>query len=302
MSRGLLPGIVAILAFALTLPLTRIAVLDTTPLLVFVVRLVLAATAATVVLSLARVPVPARRDWLSFLVVTAGVVFGFPLFSALAMDSEAAAHGGVVLGILPMATAIGGVLINRERPSISFWLIALTGGALVMLFSWLRGGGEISGSDIYLLLAIVSAAAGYTAGARLSLKMPPWQVISWALAPTLPIGLIILGFIDWSELSTASSSVSWLACILYLGLISQYGGFLLWYRALVLDGIARAGQLQLLQPFFTLIASYFLLGESIDLLTIGFAILILFSVILSRQAPMRQGARAEECKQSLEAQ
>jgi len=299
---GLLPGILAIAAFALTLPLTRIAVLATSPMTVFVLRLAMASLAATLVLLLLRVPLPARQFWIPMVVTSAGVVFGFPLFTSLAMQSEAAAHGGVVLGILPLATAIGGAIINRDNPGLPFWLVAGAGSALVVLFSWMSGNGVISGGDIYLLLAIVSAAAGYAYGGRLSLHLPAWQVISWALAPAFPIALLALMFLDlsdarlWSVFKPAireGSSVtseyvllfnaSLFFSLLYLGLVSQYAGFLLWYRALALDGIARASQLQLLQPFMTLAASAVLLGEMIDRLTIVFAVLILASVALSRQ-------------------
>jgi len=307
---GLLPGILAIAAFALTLPLTRIAVLETSPMTVFVLRLVMASLAATLVLLLLRVPKPARRHWMPIMITSAGVVFGFPLFTSLAMQSEAAAHGGVVLGILPLATAIAGAIINRENPGLPFWLVAGAGSALVVLFSWMSGNGVISGGDVYLLLAIISAAAGYAYGGRLSRHLPAWQVISWALGPALPVGLVALMFLDvsftslWSlflSASTEGSSVlsanesllnaSLVFSLLYLGLISQYAGFLLWYRALALDGIARASQLQLLQPFMTLAASAVLLGETIDRLTIVFAVLILASVALSRQLPRWRKAK-----------
>ena len=301
---GLLPGILAIAAFALTLPFTRIAVLATSPMSVFVLRLLMASLAAVLVLLILRVSVPDKRHWMPIMVISAGVVFGFPLFTSLAMDSEAAAHGGVVLGILPLATAVCGAWINRERPSALFWLVALAGSLLVLLFSWLSGNGAISGGDIYLLLAIVSAAVGYAVGGQLARQIPAWQVISWALAPALPMALLSLVWLDASPQSlwgvffpdvTAGQSAGWLShangsllfSLLYLGLVSQYGGFLLWYRALALDGIARASQLQLLQPFFTLAGAAILLGETIDVLTIVFAVLILASVALSRKLPQR---------------
>lgn len=303
---GLLPGILAIAAFALTLPLTRVAVLATSPITVFVLRLVMASLAASFVLLMLRVPIPARQHWRAMLLTSGGVVLGFPLFTSLAMQTEASAHGGVVLGILPLATAISSAILNREQPGAPFWFVAAGGSALVVIFSWMSGNGAISGGDIYLLLAIVSAAIGYACGGQLSRQIPAWQVISWALAPALPLGLLAFSVMDaslqelWSLFYTgfddASSSLSsrWLPfngslvfSLLYLGLISQYGGFLLWYKALALDGVARASQLQLLQPFMTLGAAAILLGESIDALTVLFATLILASVALSRRLPPR---------------
>lgn len=290
-SPGLLPGVLAILAFGMTLPFTRLAVLDSSAASVFIVRLLIASALALVVLLILRVSIPARRYWLPIGIVSAGVVFGFPLFTSLAMDSEAASHGGVVLGILPLATAVGGALINGEKPGWLFWLVAAIGSALVVVYSLVTGGGSFSLGDLWLILAIASAAIGYALGGRLSGQMPAWQVISWALAPALPVGVLMLlasseslslvGRLFSSE--RAGESGMLFLSLMYLGLISQYGGFLLWYRALVLDGIARASQLQLLQPFFTLAGATWLLGEHIDSLSVLFASLIILTVFLSRK-------------------
>jgi drug/metabolite transporter (DMT)-like permease len=300
MKGGLLPGLAAIVAFGLTLPFTRIAVLDSSPWVVFLLRLVIASGAASLALLILRVPIPKSYYWLRITAVCAGVVVGFPLFTSLAMNTEAAAHGGVVLGILPLATVVCGVLINGERPSVIFWFVAIIGSTLVVAFSWLSSSGAISGGDGYLLLAIVSASIGYAVGGKLSRLMPAWQVISWALAPALPVGLIGLYFLDEPSVSSlkalfdnAQSNGSgdvfaWAGSLLYLGLISQYGGFLLWYRALAIDGVARASQLQLFQPFVTLAGAWLMLGEQIELVTVVFALLILFTIVLSRHTSARR--------------
>lgn len=300
MRGGLLPGLLAIVAFGLTLPFTRIAVLDSSPWVVFLLRLVIASGVATLALLVLRVSIPKPHLWLRIATVCAGVVVGFPLFTSLAMNTEAAAHGGVVLGILPLATAVCGVFINGERPSFLFWVVAIIGSALVITFSWLSSGGAISGSDGYLLLAIVSAAIGYAVGGKLSRLMPAWQVISWALAPALPVGLVGLYFLDEPSTSNliallnnlqthgVGSAYAWLGALLYLGLISQYAGFLLWYKALALDGVARASQLQLFQPFVTLAGAWLILDEQIDFVTVVFALLILLTIVLSRHASTRR--------------
>ena len=246
-------------------------------------------------------PRPKLDYWPQIAVICAGVVIGFPLFSSLAMNTEAAAHGGVVLGILPLATALLGAVLTGERPTSLFWLIASIGSLLVVLFSLISGGGSVSGGDLYLLLAIVSASLGYAVGGQLSRQIPAWQVISWALAPTLPIALAGVLLLDRSLLpamvvtdqSTGGvdlANYAWLGSLLYLGLISQYVGFLLWYRALALDGVARASQLQLFQPFVTLAGAWLLLNEQIDLVTGVFALLILITIVLSRQTSMRRPA------------
>ena len=282
--QGLLPGVLGIVAFALTLPFTRIAVLESSPLDVFALRLFIASAIAALVLWLTRAPFPPRETWRTFSLVVAGVVFGFPLFTSLAMNSEASAHGGVVLGVLPLATAVTASIMNRERPTAAFWWIAIMGSALVVMFSLMGGASTgISLGDIYLFLAIASASVGYAAGGGLSRVLPAWQVISWALALCLPVGLLLLVSVDFAALKQTDSVFRFTTALLYLGLVSQYGGFLLWYRALALDGVARASQIQLLQPFLTLIGAWLLLDETIDIVTIVFAILILLTIVLSRQ-------------------
>ena len=290
--QGLLPGVLGIVAFALTLPFTRIAVLESSPLDVFTLRLFIASAVAALVLWLTRTPFPPRQTWLMLSLVVLGVVFGFPLFTSLAMHSEASAHGGVVLGILPLATALAANVMHRERPTAAFWVTALVGSTLVVVFSLTGGaaatGVGISHGDIYLFLAIVSASIGYAAGGGLSRILPAWQVISWALVVSLPAGLLLLLTVDFASLRQSDSAFKLTGSLLYLGLISQYGGFLLWYRALALDGVARASQIQLSQPFLTLIGAWLLLGESIDVVTIVFAVLILLTIVISRQVRIVQ--------------
>ena len=290
--QGLLPGVLGIVAFALTLPFTRIAVLESSALDVFTLRLFIASAVAALVLWLTRTPIPPRQTWRMLSLVVLGVVFGFPLFTSLAMHSEASAHGGVVLGILPLATALVATLMHKERPTAAFWVTALMGSILVLVFSLIGGAASkdvgISYGDIYLFLAIVSASLGYAAGGGLSRIMPAWQVISWALAVCLPVGLLLLLTVDFANLRQSDSAFRFTGSLLYLGLISQYGGFLLWYRALALDGVARASQIQLSQPFLTLIGAWLLLDETIDIVTIVFAVLILLTIVISRQVRIVQ--------------
>jgi len=294
---GALLGTLGVAAFGMTLPLTRIAVLATSAWETFLVRLLLASAVAALVCLATRSRLPRGRDLIDLSLVVAGVVFGFPLFTSLAMNSDAAAHGGVVLGVLPLATAVVGALLDGERPSWRFWASALSGAVLVLLFAALsapgRAGSGLSSGDGWLLAAILSAAVGYTLGGRLSRRMPAWRVISLALALCLPAALLLSA---WSGLG-ASRVLDLLAArqvdasvavsLLYLGLISQYGGFLLWYRAIALDGVARTSQLQLLQPFFTLAGAWWLVGERFGATTVGFALAIVASVLLSRRAAPR---------------
>ncbi len=296
-SGGLFLGFVAIASFSLTLPATRFAVAHLDPTFVGLGRAFFAALLAAPALLLLRQRFPSRREIKALAGVAAGVVIGFPLFSAWAMHYVHASHGAVVLGILPLATAVTGAVLARERPSAGFWLFALLGAALVGGFAVIKGEGEIRFADLALVGAVGAAAFGYTQGARLARTLGDWQVISWALvfaAPFLVIPVVFTAPANGLDIPASA----WLG-FAYLCVVSQYIGFFPWYRALARGGIARVSQIQLLQPFLTIAASSFVLNELIDGMTILFAVLVVAAVAIGRAMPVR---RAPETEKAMEQQ
>lgn len=283
-TKGLLFGLIAVVAFGLTLPATRFVVPYMDPVFIGLGRAVLAAVVAAFLLVLTRQKIPTANQIKKLLVVVAGVVFGFPVLSAWAMQHVPASHGGVVLGILPLATAVGGALVAGERPSAGFWIVGLTGSALVIVFALMEGAGTFELADIALLGAILAAAAGYSVGGQLSKELGGWQVICWALVLSLPL-IIIPAWIQAPALESPIPLIVW-ANFLYLALVSQLLGFFAWNKGLALGGIARVGQTQLLQPFVTLAASALLLGESLGWRTLVFAALVVLVVAVGKQMPV----------------
>jgi drug/metabolite transporter (DMT)-like permease len=282
---GLLLGFLGVLVFSLSLPVTRRAVIELDAGFVAFGRMALAGLAAVVLLALRRAPLPARRDLPALLTVAGGVVLGFPLFSTLAMREVDASHGGVVLAILPLATAAAGAVLGGERPSGRFWAASGAGALLVLGFALWRSRGAPGAGDLYLLLACALCAAGYAAGGRLARRIPGLQVIAWALVLTLPVSLAVAA-LRWPAVDPAASTTAWLA-FLYVALMSQFFGFYFWYGGLARGGIARVGQVQLLQTFLTLIASWALLGERVDPVAWLFAAGAVAAVWAARRAPVR---------------
>lgn len=278
---GYLLGLIAVIAFSVTLPATRAAVRALDPVFVGLGRAVGAALLGAVFLLLTRQRLPSREEAKSLVIVAAGVVVGFPLFTAWAMRYVDASHGGVVLGILPLATAAAGVLFSGERPSARFWLFALVGTALVVGYSLTRAGGTLHLADLALFAAIVSAGVGYAEGARLSRSLGGLQVISWALVFSAPV--LIVPVVLFAPASINLPFESWLGFI-YVTVISQFLGFFPWYHGLALGGIAKVSQTQLLQPFLTIVASALLLGESGDMLTWIVAGLVVGVVAIGKTA------------------
>jgi drug/metabolite transporter (DMT)-like permease len=274
-------GFLGVLIFSLTLPATRIAVTGFDPVFVGLGRAIVAAGLALILLVITRQTIPPLRFLPNFAIVTAGVVIGFPLLSAIAMKDAAASHGAVITGLLPLSTALCGAWRAGERPSRGFWLFASLGSALVVIFALVTGGGSLRMADLALLGAVGSAALGYAEGAVLSRTFGSWQVICWALILSVPVLLPIV----WQHLPANFSliSVDAVLAFLYVSIFSMFFGFFAWYRGLALGGIARIGQLQLIQPFMTIAASAILLGERLSIETLGFAIAVIGCVLLGKR-------------------
>ncbi|WP_119168790.1 DMT family transporter [Algihabitans albus] len=291
---GLLLGLLGVLAFAVTLPATRLAVAEMPVWTVGFGRGALAGLAAGALLLILRVPWPGRKDLPALAVTALGVVFGFPLLSTWAMQSVPAAHGGVVIGILPLATALAAALVAGERPSAGFWATALLGSAAVVTFALLDtadgaagSAAGLTGGDLALLAAVVAAGLGYAYGARLSRHLPGWTVICWALVLSLPV-MLPAAAVSWIAAPPSGASAGAWAGFLYVALVSQLAGFFVWYRGLALGGVARVGQVQLLQPFLTLLIAALLLAEPITITTLAFSVLVVGLVVIGRRQPIRR--------------
>lgn len=279
-TKGMLLGLLGVAAFSLTLPATRAAVASLDPLFVGLGRAVVAALLAATYLVAGRHRLPTRDEFKALFVVALGVVIGFPVFSALAMRQVDASHGGVMLGILPLATAAAGFVFSLERPSSGFWLMALVGSALVVAFSVLEGGGALQPADLSLLAVVASASVGYAVGARLTQTLGGLQVISWALVLSAP--LLVVPAAVYAPVAGDVARDAWIG-FAYVSLVSQFLGFLPWFMGLSLGGVARVGQTQLLQPFFTIAAASLLLGERVDAATLAFAVAVFAVVAIGRR-------------------
>ena len=288
--RGLWLGLLGVVIFAATLPMTRLAVgTPEAPQMsgVFVAmgRAVVAAGLSALFLLAVRAPLPRRSDWLPLALTAAGVVFGFPLFTSIAMRHVEAVHASVIVGILPMATAAFGAWLHRQRPSAGFWLCALLGSALVVAFAVIRSGSSglsLHWADGLLLAAMACAAMGYGYGARLSQHMPAEHVISWALVIALPLTLPLA---LWSWPAQPVSAGAW-GAFAYVAVFSMWLGFFAWYRGLALGGTVRVSQVQLAQPFVSMLFAVPLLGERLDLLTVGFGLAVAATVFAGRRMPV----------------
>ncbi|MBA4335558.1 MAG: EamA family transporter [Methylobacterium sp.] len=258
---GWINGLIGVVIFAGSLPATRVAVADFDPVFLTLARAAIAGLLGLALLLLFREKRPLRADLLPLLVVSLCVVIGFPLLTALALRHVTAAHSIVFIGLLPLATALFGVLRGGERPRPAFWLLSGLGSALVVGFALTQGFAAAPTGDLLMLAAIVVCGLGYAEGARLSRRLGGWQVISWALLLALPATAGAALLLRPDDLA-ATGAPAWLG-LAYVSLFSMLIGFVFWYRGLAQGGIAAVGQLQLLQPFFGLALAGLLLGETV---------------------------------------
>jgi drug/metabolite transporter (DMT)-like permease len=289
--KGLWLGLAGVTIFALTLPMTRLAVgTPDAPQMsgVFIAlgRAVVAALLSAAFLIATRAPLPRKQDWPALAITSAGVVFGFPLLTSIAMRHVEAVHASVIVGVLPLATAGVGAWLHRQRPSAGFWVCAALGSALVAAFAILRSGREgisIEPADLLLLAAMACAAVGYGWGAQLSQRMRAEHVICWALVIALPL---TVPFAAITRPQSPLHATAWWG-FAYVAVFSMWLGFFAWYRGLALGGTVRVSQVQLVQPFLGMLFAVPLLGERLDALTLGFGVAVIATVFVGKKMPVR---------------
>jgi drug/metabolite transporter (DMT)-like permease len=274
-------GLLGVIIFSGSLPATRVAVSGFSPLFLTSARAMIAALLGAALLLLLRQARPERRDLVSLAIVALGVVIGFPLLTALALQHITSAHSIVFIGLLPLATAIFGVLRGGERPRPLFWLFSCLGSGTVVAFALSSGGSGSLIGDLLMIASIILCGLGYAEGAKLSRRLGGWQVISWALVLAAPLMLVLTIMtlpLSWQDIGASA----WFG-LAYVSVFSMLVGFVFWYRGLALGGIARVGQLQLLQPFFGLALAGLLLGEPVAWTMIAATGLIVICVAFARK-------------------
>jgi drug/metabolite transporter (DMT)-like permease len=291
-ARGLVLGVAGVVMFALSIPMTRLAggseaapQLD--PAFVAFGRAAVAGLLSLAYLMITSARRPRGSEWRLLAFTAGGVVFGWPLLLGFAVRYVDAVHASVVSGVLPLATAVIAALVLRQRPSAGFWACALGGLALVVGFAAWRGAGGLEMADGLLLGAVVCASAGYVSGARLSAGMSAEQVICWVLVISLPITVPLAVM---TRPAVPVAPVAW-AGFAYVSLFSMWIGFFAWYRGLALGGTLRVSQVQVLQPFLSMLFAVPLLGERLDAMTVVFAAAVLAVVWLGKRQPVNQEAR-----------
>ena len=290
---GLLLGFIGMATFGGTLPATRLAVSGFDPLALTALRTAIAGLCALILLLVLRRPLPPRRLWFQLAIAMLCVSILFPFLMALAVLTVDASHGGVVLGILPIATALVAVAITHERPKPLFWVASVAGASLVIAFALRQGGGALSAGDLLLFAAVAIAAIGFTFSGRLTAEMPGWEVISWVQVIALPISLPAAALTLPADL-THIALKPWLA-LLYVAVFSQWIAFFAWNAGMAMGGIARVSQVQLLQPFITFALAAFFNDEMITLQVLLFAAAVVATVAIStrtrvRETPVVQGS------------
>jgi len=262
-TQGWLNGFIGVVLFSGSLPATRVAVLEFNPVFLTVARASIAGILALIALLVFKEKRPDRKQIFPLTIVALGVVVGFPLLSALALKYVTSAHSIIFIGILPVATAVFGIIRGGERPKPIFWIFSIVGSLLVVGYAMAQGLTASPVGDILMVGAIILCGLGYAEGAKLTKTLGGWQVISWALVLSLPV-MLPLTFIYMPSSFEGISIGAWVS-LAYVSLFSMFIGFVFWYKGLAQGGTATVGQLQLLQPFFGLALAAYLLHEEVSI-------------------------------------
>lgn len=284
-SAGWITGFIGVLIFSGSLPATRLAVLQIDPVYLTVIRASIAGILGGALLLAFREKLPTPSELISLALVSGGVVIGFPLFSALALQYVTSAHAIVFIGLLPLSTAIFAVLRGDSNPSWRFWMFSLTGSAAVAFFALMKdqSGGDFSlYGNVMMLLSVIVCGYGYAEGARLSRTIGGWQVICWALVLALPL-MLLLSVVLRPDSFAGIEVPTWLG-VGYVSLFSMLIGFFFWYHGLARGGAAGVGQLQLLQPFFGFVLAAFVLGEPVSMAMMLVACVVVICVAAAKRA------------------
>ena len=281
-TKGLIYGFLGVLVFSGSLPATRAAVADFDPVFVTGARAVIAGILGGLMLFALKAKRPQQADILPLIGVTLGVVVIWPLMIAFSLKVVPSAHGTMFIGLLPLMTAIFGVLRGGERPKPRFWIFAVTGSALVVGYAFISNGLALSLPDLFMLIGVTVCGYGYAEGAQLTRRLGGWQAISWALVLGMPLMLALCFFYAPADFH-AVREASWLGLI-YAGLMAMLVGFIFWYRGLALGGTASVGLLQLTQPFFSFVIAFLFLGKAISGAMIAITVAVVACVVAARRS------------------
>jgi drug/metabolite transporter (DMT)-like permease len=282
---GLALGLLGVLGFSFSLPATRLAVEGLDPWFVTFARAAVAGALAALYLLAVGASLPTRAQWRRLALVAGGAVIGFPLLTGLALVTSEAQHGAVVVALLPAATALAAVARANERPGALFWAAATAGLLVIVTFTVTGSDGAITGADVFLLGAVAVCAVAYAEGGVLSRDLGGARTICWALVLSTPVTLPIAA-ISAATTSLHAEPTAWLG-LAYVSAISMFLGFFAWYAGLARGGVAKVGQVQLLQPLLTFVWAGLVLGEHVGVGTILAAAGVLASVVVTQRARVR---------------
>lgn len=289
---GLLLGLLGVICFSLTLLATSIAVEYFGTTVVGLGRTVVAAILVAVVLIVRKEKLPSSRQFKSLFLVAVGAVLGFPLLTSWAMESLPVSHGAVEVALLPLATAGFAMVRAKEIPSLKFWISSVIGSVAVIIYALHLGLGSLQFADLALLLAVIILGLSYAEGGRLSKEIGSWQVIAWAILIGAPFFIIPVGLNLTTEMLHAPLQ-AWISFI-YLAVVSQFLAYVAWYSGMAMGGIARVSQIQYLQPFLMILFAAVFLNESITFFTLVIAVIVVFAVILGKNAPVSKKGSVSE--------
>jgi drug/metabolite transporter (DMT)-like permease len=285
---------IGVACFSLSFVSVRLALRGFDPGLIALARGAGAGLVAVVCVLAGKYPLPASRQIVRLCLAATGIVFVFPILTTIALQTVPASHAATIAAVLPLLTALFGVLRRRERAPFAFWLIAGCGTLVVACFLISRSNGmRLEQADILIMLGCIACAYGYAEGGFLAQEMGGWRAICWMLVLATPLAVaLLISYLVWrGGINHIDSMAPWFG-LFYQVFVSQFLGFAFYYRGLAMGGVAKMSQIQQFQPVLTVLAAGIILAEQIDVqlwIVLG---LLMIAVVAGRWSLQSRGLRA----------
>jgi drug/metabolite transporter (DMT)-like permease len=191
---------IGVVCFSLSFVTARVALRGFEPELIALARGAGAGLVALLCVWRGQYQFPEPKQILRLCMAAVGIVFIFPICTTFALQSVPASHAATIAAILPLLTALFGLLRRREKAPVGFWASVGCGTLVVVWFLLLQSNGmEPELGDLLIVVACVACAYGYAEGGLLSREIGGWRAICWILVFSAPLAITMLGFISFME-------------------------------------------------------------------------------------------------------
>lgn len=229
-----------------------------------------------------------RAAWRGILAIAALGSIGYQVGFVNSLKYTTSTNVALLAATAPTWTAL--ISLARGRLEVRRWLligIGITLAGVVLVVTGRAGSGlalshdDVIGSLIMLVAALLAAISALIGKPTVD-QAGSMPVAIWSFTLTVG-GLALLASPDLITLTADDLPPRVWPNLLYSGLLSSVGGFVIWNYALRLLGPTRAAAYSNITPIIAALAGVLLLGESVTAVLLVGGVLTLVGVVLTRR-------------------